>query len=85
MSKQNVKQFQNLDRKLQARHASFKNGLGRSFEKFNMAWLQRELAINHPHATLHNAKRFIDLDRIVNQHTPEFKLDIYCDNPLLVA
>jgi hypothetical protein len=52
VSKQNVK----LDRKLQAIHASFKNGSGKSFDKFNMPWLQRELASNFPDATLQNAK-----------------------------
>ena len=50
-----------------------------------MAWLQRELASYFPHATLHNAKRFVDIDRIVNPNMAEFELDIFCDNPLLVA
>ena len=27
--------------------------------------MERELAISHPHATLHNAKRFVNTDKLV--------------------
>jgi hypothetical protein len=83
----NEKTYIKIDKRITGLENNIRKGMGISFEYYHKSWLQKYLNEKYPDIKLESSKRFKDKDNVVNPVTKheEFEVDIYCENPRLVA